>query len=55
MKAVIVIALMASTLCAYNRTAAVAYADKWWSGANHKCGNYLNCSPYSYFGQESCG
>ena len=54
MKAVLLIALLAATLC-YDGSKAKAYADQYWSGANHKCGNYLNCSPYSYFGSEVCG
>lgn len=55
MKAVVLIALLAFSLCAYDGSKAKAYADQWWSSANHKCGNYLNCSPYAYFGNEVCG
>jgi len=42
-------------LGAYNRDNAKAYAYQWWSGANHRCGNYQTCTPYSYWGSESCG
>jgi len=40
---------------AYNRDGARQYASNWWSSANHKCGTYTNCGPYSYWGSESCG
>jgi len=40
----------------YDRGAAMAYADKWWNTANHDCGtSYSSCSPWSYWGGESCG
>eukprot|EP00768_Dysnectes_brevis_P000932 gnl/Dysnectes_brevis/1217_a1361_3841.p1 GENE.gnl/Dysnectes_brevis/1217_a1361_3841~~gnl/Dysnectes_brevis/1217_a1361_3841.p1 ORF type:complete len:441 (-),score=117.15 gnl/Dysnectes_brevis/1217_a1361_3841:64-1206(-) len=34
----------------------VAYAYQWWNSANHDCGtSYSSCSPWSYWGGESCG
>jgi len=41
---------------AYDPTAALAYVDKWYSSANHDCKSaYDVCSPWSYWGEESCG
>ena len=39
----------------YSRDGAVNYARKYVHNINHKCGNYLDCSPASYFGSEHCG
>lgn len=39
----------------YSRTGAVAYARKYVHNINHVCGNYLSCTPASYFGDEHCG
>ena len=59
MKASVVIALLCicGIAAAYDRSAAVAYAKKWWNGANHDCkkGKYTSCTPYSYWGNEHCG
>ena len=52
---VVLCMLVASSFAAYNRNNAVAYAKKWWNSANHKCGTYTSCSPYSYWGSEVCG
>jgi len=57
MKALTLFALVCvcGLAAAYDRNAAVAYAKQWWNGANHKCsGNYLSCTPWSYFGMEHC-
>jgi len=44
------------TAGAYDRNAAMAYADRWWNSTNHDCKtSYTSCSPWSYFGGESCG
>lgn len=51
---IILLGLLAITQC-YDRSGAVAYADKYWNSPNHKCGTYTNCSPYSYWGCEHCG
>eukprot|EP00032_Breviata_anathema_P001799 JZ554058.1.p2 GENE.JZ554058.1~~JZ554058.1.p2 ORF type:complete len:197 (+),score=59.77 JZ554058.1:26-592(+) len=41
---------------AYDRSAAVAYAKKWYNGANHDCSKGPgSCSPYPYLGNEKCG
>ena len=41
---------------AYNRTAALAYSKRWYASVNHDCGTaYTACSPFSYWGGESCG
>jgi len=42
-------------LNAYNRDTARSYAYQWWNSANHRCGNYQSCTPFSYWGGESCG
>ena len=39
----------------YDRDAAVNYAYQYAKTPNHKCGNYLKCTPASYFGREACG
>jgi len=40
----------------YNRTGALEYASNWWDSANHNCATaYSACSPWSYWGEESCG
>lgn len=39
----------------YDRGAVVSYAQTHWNRINHQCGNYLSCTPYSYFGNEACG
>ncbi len=39
----------------YNRDGALNYAQRWWNGANHNCGSYSSCSPFSYWGSEHCG
>ena len=40
----------------YSRAGAVAYAKKHAiNNINHECGNYLSCTPCSYFGDEHCG
>ena len=42
-------------MSAYSRENAVAYAEKYAKGKNHKCGTYSSCSPASYWGSEHCG
>ena len=55
MQKTLLILLIISISC-YNREKAVSYANLWWNSANHDCSkDYLSCSPYSYFGSESCG
>lgn len=39
----------------YNRLKAVQYAHKYAITPNHKCGEYLKCTPYAFFGSENCG
>ncbi len=40
----------------YSREDAVNYARKWAHSVNHDCsGDYLDCTPASYFGSEHCG
>lgn len=56
MKAIILLAILAFAMSAYDRDKAVAYAKKWYNGANHDCKkSYESCSPYSYWGKDSCG
>ena len=38
----------------YNKLKAVEYAYKYASIPNHQCGNYFNCFPSSYYGDEAC-
>ena len=38
----------------YNKKNAVSYALRYAEFPNHICGNYLNCTPCSYFGDEAC-
>lgn len=43
----------ALAVSAYDRNAAVAYAKKWWNGANHNMNTaYTSCSPYSWWDQH---
>ena len=39
----------------YDRQAVYDYAERWWNGANHTCGNYSACTPWSYWGSDVCG
>jgi hypothetical protein len=40
---------------AYERSAAIAYAREFYSSVNHDCeSQYTACTPYSYWGGESC-
>jgi hypothetical protein len=55
MKKFICLLLIFSISC-YNREKAVAYANQWWNTVNHDCNSEpLQCTPYAYFGSESCG
>ena len=54
------LALLASSAsasaAAYNRTGALAYAHRFFDGVNHDCAtDYTACSPFGYWGGESCG
>jgi hypothetical protein len=40
----------------YNRSGALAYAHRYYNTTNHDCSTaYTACSPFSYWGDESCG
>ena len=39
----------------YDRNAAINYALEYAENPNHKCGDYLECTPCSYWGSEACG
>ena len=39
----------------YSRSDAVDYAKAHALNINHQCGNYLGCTPASYWGSEHCG
>ena len=43
------------SLSAYSRKEAVKYAKNYALSLNHKCGNYMSCTPASYWGTEHCG
>ena len=51
----IILSLLIIAISCYNRNAAVNYAYQYVFGANHKCNGVWTCSPYAYFGSESCG
>ena len=55
MKAILALALLCGLAFGYDRNAAVNYAKTYWNTANHKCGTYTSCTPYSYWGNEVCG
>jgi hypothetical protein len=40
----------------YNRSGAIDYAFRFYNTVNHDCNTpYTSCSPFSYWGEESCG
>ena len=39
----------------YSREGGVEYARAHVHNINHECGNYLSCTPCSYWGSEHCG
>ena len=39
----------------YSREDGVAYARAHVHNINHQCGNYISCTPCSYWGSEHCG
>ena len=39
----------------YDRQAVYVYAEEWWNSANHTCGDYSACTPWSYWGRDVCG
>ena len=39
----------------YDRNGAVSYAYQYAKTPNHQCGNYVACTPCSYWGNEACG
>lgn len=39
----------------YDRQAVYDYAALWWDDANHTCGIYSDCTPWSYWGRDVCG
>ena len=47
--------VLSGLAAAYNPSGAVSYAKQYWNSANHKCGTYTSCTPYSYWGNERCG
>ena len=55
LKSIVVLAALIATSFAYDRNAAVSYAGTYWNSANHACGTYTSCTPYSYWGSEACG
>ena len=45
-----------SSSSSYDRQAAYNYAMQWWNSCNHDCsGDYVSCTPWSYWGSECCG
>jgi len=50
------LAFVCPIFCAYTPTFAVEYAHRWYNSANHSCHSaYTACTPWSYWGGESCG
>ena len=43
------------SIFSYDRNGGVDYALKYAEIPNHKCGNYIECTPCSYWGNEACG
>jgi hypothetical protein len=39
----------------YDRQAVYDYAQRWYNDANHICGTYSDCTPWSYWGRDVCG
>ena len=39
----------------YSRTGAVSYAKQHAYNINHVCGDFMSCTPASYWGDEHCG
>lgn len=39
----------------YNIDDVVSYAQKYWETPNHECGDYIDCTPWSYWGTSYCG
>ncbi|MCQ2815637.1 MAG: amidase domain-containing protein [archaeon] len=54
MKIFVLFSLLTISFC-YDRQKALAYAEQYWNDPNHVCGNYLKCTPWTYFGNEKCG
>ena len=54
MKVLLLISLLIGAFT-YDRNGAVAYAHQYARSPNHKCGNYIKCTPCSYWGGEACG
>ena len=52
---ILFITLLVFVASGYDRNGAVNYANQWWNGINHKCGNHESCNPCSYWGTEHCG
>ena len=47
---------VALTANAYDRDAVLLYAKTFWNNPNHSCeSTYIECTPWSYWGQEACG
>jgi hypothetical protein len=43
-------------LLTVSRSSVQSYAYSWWNSANHDCSSaYTSCTPWSYWGSESCG
>jgi len=56
MKFVFALVCIIGIAAAYNRKEAVAYAKKWYDGANHDCNSgFEDCTPWAYYGNEHCG
>ena len=54
MKVLLLISLLICVFT-YDRGGAVSYAYKYAESPNHQCGNYMSCTPCSYWGREACG
>ena len=54
MKVIFLVCLLIGAF-AYDRNGAVNYAYQYARTPNHQCGNYIKCTPCSYWGSEACG
>jgi SH3-like domain-containing protein len=53
---ILILSVLVLSINTYDRSAAKAYAERYWDSLNHDCdSSYYSCTPYSYWGGEHCG
>ena len=55
MNKIILICLLLISIECYDRNGGVQYAHDHVHNINHECGDYISCTPCSYWGNEHCG